>query len=279
MKKQLLIILICLFSLINEAFSQVSNDFKIDDKITCPSCKGLKKCTHCFDNRALCIMCDGLKNHTGDCPNCKNWNNSYRSQVPCHRCKNTREVVLPGCEYCKSTGKCQYCNGSKICKPCIGKGYFDPYVNLKESNLVKLPKPNDCEIKIKLIESYVHPVLRGTYIFGDELYPTLKYDKKENIVIRNNDRIAITIIGKYYSLFTNDYTSSMQNSFDFTLYLNFDEIDIRNRGIVFYKIPYGENNESLWLIYNDKKKYCDIVANALLIDPITKKMFIDAVNK
>ena len=27
-----------------------------------------------------------------DCPNCKNWNESYRSQVPCHKCKNSRKI-------------------------------------------------------------------------------------------------------------------------------------------------------------------------------------------
>ena len=275
MKKQLLIIIICLFSFINEAFSQVENDFKIDNKITCPSCKGIKKCTSCFQNRGLCLVCDGLKKHNGECPNCKNWNESYRYQVPCHRCKNTREVVLPGCEYCKSTGKCQYCKGSKICETCKGRGYFDPYVNLKESNLVKLPKPNDCEIEIKHVKGPLHPELLNTYVFAEAQYPSLKYDKKENILFSNNNRIAIKIGSNFYSL-PNDSIYSTPTDLD--LYYNFDEINVVNARILFHYIPNGRNNETLWLIYNDKKTGCDIVADALLIDPNTKKMFIDAVD-
>lgn len=29
------------------------------------------------------------------CPNCKKWNDEYRSKVPCHKCKDTRIVVAP----------------------------------------------------------------------------------------------------------------------------------------------------------------------------------------
>ena len=32
----------------------------------------------------------GYRNDPVRCPNCKNWNSSYRKQVPCHVCKNTR---------------------------------------------------------------------------------------------------------------------------------------------------------------------------------------------
>ena len=277
MKKQLLIIIICLFTFINEAFSQSSTNYKI----TCLDCKGLKKCTHCFDNRALCLICNGSKKHTGECPNCKNWNESYRSQVPCHRCKNTREVVLPGCEYCKSTGKCQYCNGSKTCNNCKGKGYFDPLINLKESNLVKLPKASDCNVEIKLIErtGYSYPTILNTYIFNDKFYPTISFDKEENIIIANNKRIAIKVQnGNYYSLLNNSYSLDDELTYE-DLDLNFSETNIEGVKKLFYIIPNMKNKESLWLIYNDKKTGCDIVANALLIDPNTKKMFIDAVDK
>ena len=99
------------------------------------------------------------------CPNCKNWNESYRNQVPCHRCKNTRQVLLPGCEICKSSGKCRFCKGSKICDRCKGKGYLDTYVNLKGSNLVKLPKPNDSSTNDS--NSGQVKVVKNIFIFPD----------------------------------------------------------------------------------------------------------------
>ena len=55
------------------------------------------------------------------------------------------------------------------------------------------------------------------------------------------------------------------------LYHSFDEINVVDARILFHYIRNGKNNGTLWIVYNDKKTRCDIVANALLIDPNTKK--------
>jgi hypothetical protein len=126
---------------------------------------------------------------------------------------------------------------------------------------------------------YSYPTILNTYIFNDKFYPTISFDKEENIIIANNKRIAIKVQnGNYYSLLNNSYSLDDELTYE-DLDLNFSETNIEGVKKLFYIIPNMKNKESLWLIYNDKKTGCDIVANALLIDPNTKKMFIDAVDK
>lgn len=278
MKTRIIILLIYLFANADISFSQKINE----NKIICPTCKGSRKCWSCSSTNGRCVVCEGSKKHIGDCPNCKNWNELYRLQVPCHKCKSSRVAELPGCQTCMSTGICSDCKGSKICYSCKGKSYFDPYVNSKVSNLVKLPNPNECSVEIKLISGYIHPNLLKTYYINDALYPELKYDKKEKIIFCNNERIAINIIGNYYNILSKNYLEDDLNkeSSNSTLNLanNFWEIGIKNRGILFYRIKNNNNNEGLWLTYNDSKIGCEQVANALLIYPNSKKMFIDLLN-
>jgi hypothetical protein len=223
-----------------------------------------------------------MKKHTGECPNCKNWNDSYRSQVPCHKCKNTRQVELPGCEVCKSTGKCDDCKGSKICYNCKGKGYFDPFTKLNESDLIKLPKPNACSVEIKVITGASHSKVLSSYIFNDTLFPNYFYDKKAGIILDGKkNRIAMNIIGNYYSIISKNYTVDELRKDASFFYdkqwesFNSDMYEWKRDKIFFKQINRNKNYESAWLLYDNKMKGCEEVANALLTDPSTKKMFLD----
>jgi hypothetical protein len=44
-----------------------------------------------------CIYCKGVGKKKDDvtviCKNCKDWNTEYRKQVPCHACRNSREIT------------------------------------------------------------------------------------------------------------------------------------------------------------------------------------------
>ena len=55
-----------------------------------------------------CIYCKGVgkikDNVTVICKNCKDWNTEYRKQVPCHACRNDREITrveLVDCRSCQ----------------------------------------------------------------------------------------------------------------------------------------------------------------------------------
>jgi hypothetical protein len=64
----------------------------------------------------MCPFCEGLGRTSlyTRCPNCLNWNDEYRSKVPCHECQDTRQAVYPkgqNCGNCKGVGttkKSQY---------------------------------------------------------------------------------------------------------------------------------------------------------------------------
>ena len=99
----------------------------------CPECEGFKKCKYCQGNKLYQI-------HTEKCPNCVNWSESYRSKVPCHRCKDTRSVIIKTCSFCRNKGLCRTCKGSGICFECGGKGYI---LIKKKLNTKNSFNPND----------------------------------------------------------------------------------------------------------------------------------------
>jgi hypothetical protein len=68
-----------------------------------------------YAQRAKCSICNGtglLKEYIDpqECQNCVDWNESYRSKVACHVCKDTRlkayrRTRTITCKYCKGTGR------------------------------------------------------------------------------------------------------------------------------------------------------------------------------
>jgi len=84
-------------------------------------------CSESFSQQTTkCIWCEGTGKKQEaigpfNCTNCVNWNESYRSQVPCHVCKNTRlpkyiRYRIVTCFYCKGSGKMKTGNNEKAAK-------------------------------------------------------------------------------------------------------------------------------------------------------------------
>jgi hypothetical protein len=116
---------------------------KTDGK--CPECEGYRKCKFCQGNKLNQI-------HTERCPNCANWSESYRSKVPCHRCKDTKNITIKTCSFCGNKGLCNTCKGSGVCNECKGKGYVSIKKKLGTKNSFN---PNDIigtTIKLEGIE-------------------------------------------------------------------------------------------------------------------------------
>lgn len=81
----------------------------------CPECGGLKKCKFCQGDKLF-------QKHTKICPNCANWSQSYRNKVPCHRCKDSRNIIINTCSFCNNKGLCSTCKGNGKCYVCKSKG-------------------------------------------------------------------------------------------------------------------------------------------------------------
>ena len=182
----------------------------------CRTCKGTKKCW----------ACNGLKinqYHTEKCPNCRNWNESYRSQVPCHRCKNTREIKVSGCSWCIKQGICYVCKGIGKCIYCKGKGEYSTS-RIKHSEKLKLlPSITECDLKILLIEGGYHSLeLIKMNSLGNGITSSMyRYDEIENKVYNlSGDLVTIGLEGgdRFYHVYTQRF------SFD-----NFRELEEKNK--------------------------------------------------
>ena len=262
----------------------------------CNICEGTKKC----------VFCKGKKSeqfHFGECPNCKTWNNSYRNQVPCHRCKNTRNVKLAGCFYClNKPGFCTTCKGIGNCIPCKGKGEYN-FSNTKQiANLKLLPTLDECEINVVLIAD----LYKGTKMLKTISYangsPFYKYDKIENKVYNlKGDLVTIGLEGgdRFYNV------STQRFSFDYFRDLPDQSIsNAKNRMVNiidnlkpyndFKEFPYGwfsdERNfefiatvkdeikdweyYGLFIVNKNKIKECNVLAKTLALDKKLVENFV-----
>lgn len=120
MKKYILILLtLILHSNFLDAQKTTANN-----SITCVICDGDGKCSECGGLKK-CKYCQGDKlfqKQTKICPNCANWSQSYRNKVPCHRCKDSRNIIINTCSFCNNKGLCSKCKGNGKCYVCKSKG-------------------------------------------------------------------------------------------------------------------------------------------------------------
>jgi hypothetical protein len=213
----------------------------------CDVCEGTKKC----------VFCKGKKSeqfHFDECPNCKTWNNSYRNQVPCHRCKNTRKIKLVGCYYClKKPGLCTFCKGIGNCIPCKGKGEYNIISSKHIANLKLLPTFDECEINTVLITSGYENVTMLKNISYSNGSPLYKYDKSENKVYNlNGDLITIGLEGgdRFYNVITQRF------SFDYFRDLP-DQSSSKNKmgDIIGTLISYGDFKEFPYSWFKDERNF------------------------
>jgi hypothetical protein len=258
----------------------------------CSICEGTKKCW----------ICKGLKInqfHLEKCPNCINWNDSYRNQVPCHRCRNTRQIKVTGCDGCIKAGICFKCKGTGRCIYCKGKGEYSIGKIKQTEKLKLLPSITECDLKILLINGLGNSLemIKMNSLGNGITSSRYRYDEIENKVYNSiGDLVAIGLEGgdRFYHVntqrFSFDNFRELEENKNNTKSQIFEVIDdmehtvsnqthfnnfpydwsIYERNFEFIAAINDLNNDwdhiGLFLSNKNKLKQCNVLAKTLVLD-------------